>query len=96
MKTRITELFGIEYPIICGGMLAGTPELCAAISNAGGLGNITACNYDTSEELRQAIHQARELTSKPIGINITLLPSMRFTEEILMTSLKYVPKRKLK
>lgn len=83
MKTRITELFGIEYPIICGGMLwLATPELCAAISNAGGLGNITACNYDTGEELRQAIHQARELTSKPIGINITLLPSMRFTEEI--------------
>jgi len=83
MKTRITELFGIEYPIICGGMLwLATPELCAAISNAGGLGNITACNYDTGEELRQAIHRARELTSKPIGVNITLLPSMRFTEEI--------------
>lgn len=83
MKTRITELFGIEYPIICGGMLwLATPELCAAISNAGGLGNITACNYDTGEELREAIQKARELTSKPIGINITLLPSMRFTEEI--------------
>lgn len=83
MKTRITDLFGIEYPIICGGMLwLATPELCAAISNAGGLGNITACNYDTGEELREAIQKARELTSKPIGINITLLPSMRFTEEI--------------
>lgn len=83
MKTKITELFGIEYPIICGGMLwLATPELCAAISNAGGLGNITACNYNTGEELREAIQKARELTSKPIGINITLLPSMRFTEEI--------------
>lgn len=83
MKTRITELFGIEYPIICGGMLwLATPELCAAISNAGALGNITACNYDTGEELRQTIQRARELTSKPIGINITLLPSMRFTEAI--------------
>lgn len=83
MKTRITELFGIEYPIICGGMLwLATPELCAAISNAGGLGNITACNYDTGEELRQAIQRARELTSKPIGVNITLMPSMRFTDEI--------------
>ncbi|NMD33335.1 MAG: nitronate monooxygenase, partial [Firmicutes bacterium] len=83
MKTRITELFGIEYPIICGGMLwLATPELCAAVSNAGGLGNITACNYDSGEELRAAIHKARELTSKPISINITLLPSMRFTEEI--------------
>lgn len=83
MKTRITELFGIEYPIVCGGMLwLATPELCAAISNAGGLGNITACNYNSGEELRAAIHKTRELTNKPIGINITLLPSMRFTEEI--------------
>ncbi|MBO8158779.1 nitronate monooxygenase [Thermosyntropha sp.] len=83
IKTRITELFGIEYPIICGGMLwLATPELCAAISNAGGLGNITACNYNTGEELREAIQKARQLTDKPIGVNITLLPSMRFTEEI--------------
>jgi NAD(P)H-dependent flavin oxidoreductase YrpB (nitropropane dioxygenase family) len=83
MKTGITELFGIEYPIICGGMLwLATPELCAAISNAGGLGNITACNYASGEELRTAIQKTRELTSKPIGVNITLLPSMRFTEAI--------------
>jgi len=83
MKTRITELFGIEYPIICGGMLwLCESELCAAISNAGGLGNITACNYNSGEEFRAAIHRARELTNKPIGINITLMPSMRFTEEI--------------
>ena len=83
MKTRITELFGIEYPIICGGMLwLAVPELCAAISNAGGLGNITACNYDTGEDLRDALQKTRALTSKPIGVNITLMPSMRFTEEI--------------
>lgn len=83
MKTRITELFGIEYPVICGGMLwLAVPELCAAISNAGGLGNITACNYDSGPDLRAAIHKARELTDKPIGVNITLLPSMRFTEAI--------------
>lgn len=82
MKTRITDLFGIEYPIICGGMLwLAVPELCAAISNAGGLGNITACNYDTGEDLRKAVQQTRQLTSKPIGVNITLMPSMRFTEE---------------
>ncbi|NLF46418.1 MAG: nitronate monooxygenase [Syntrophomonadaceae bacterium] len=82
MKTRITDLFGIEYPIICGGMLwLAVPELCAAISNAGGLGNITACNYDTGEDLREAIQQTRQLTSKPIGVNITLMPAMRFTEE---------------
>lgn len=83
MKTRITELFGIEYPIICGGMLwLATPELCAAISNAGGLGNITAGNYDSGEDFRAAIQKTRELTKKPIGVNITLLPSMRFTEDI--------------
>ena len=82
MKTRITDLFGIEYPIICGGMLwLAVPELCAAISNAGGLGNITACNYDTGEDLREAIQQTRQLTSKPIGVNITLMPAMRFSEE---------------
>ena len=82
MKTRITDLFGIEYPIICGGMLwLAVPELCAAITNAGGLGNITACNYDTGEDLREAIQQTRQLTSKPIGVNITLMPAMRFTEE---------------
>lgn len=82
MKTRITELFGIKYPIICGGMLwLSTPALCAAISNAGGLGNITAANYDTGEELRAAIQEARKLTDKPIGVNITLLPSFRITSE---------------
>ncbi len=82
MKTRITDLFGIEYPIICGVMLwRAVPELCAAILNAVGLGHITACNYDTGEDLREAIQQTRQLTSKPIGVNITLMPAMRFTEE---------------
>ncbi|MGE5396270.1 MAG: NAD(P)H-dependent flavin oxidoreductase [Chitinophagales bacterium] len=82
MKTKITELFGIKYPIICGGMLwLCKPELCAAISNAGALGNITAGNYDTGEELRAAIRKTRELTDKPFGINITLLPSFRITSE---------------
>lgn len=82
MKTKITELFGIKYPIICGGMLwLGTPTLCAAISNAGGLGNITAANYDSGEELRAALKETRKLTDKPIGVNITLLPSFRITPE---------------
>ena len=82
MKTRITELFGIKHPIVCGGMFwLCEPELCAAISNAGALGNITACRYDSGEELRQAIHQAKELTDKPFGINITLLPSIRIPAE---------------
>ena len=83
MKTRITELFGIEYPIICGGMLWVTDaKLCAAISNAGGLGCITADQYNSGEELRAAIREVRELTDKPMGVNITLMPSFRITEEI--------------
>lgn len=82
MKTRITELFGIQYPIVCGGMFwLCEPELCAAVSNAGALGNITACRYDSGEELRRAIRRARELTDKPFGINITLLPSIRIPQE---------------
>jgi len=82
MKTRITELFGIQYPIICGGMFwLCEPNLCAAISNAGALGNITATRYDSGEELREAIQTARKLTDKPFGINITLLPSVRIPKE---------------
>lgn len=82
MKTKITEMLGIKYPIICGGMLwLCKPELCAAISNAGGLGNITAANYDSGEELRDAIKQAKKLTDKPFGVNISLVPSFRITQE---------------
>lgn len=82
MKTKITEMLSIKHPIICGGMLwLCKPELCAAISNAGGLGNVTAGNYDTGEELRTALQQTRELTDKPFGVNITLLPSFRITQE---------------
>lgn len=84
MNTRITDMLGIEKPIICGGMLwLATPELAAAISNAGGLGNITAANYNSGEELRAAIRKAKELTDKPFGINITLLPSLRLTDQVL-------------
>ena len=83
MKTQITEMLGIKHPIICGGMLwLCKPELCAAISNAGGLGNITAANYDSGEELRAAIRECKGLTDKPFGINITLFPSFRITPEI--------------
>ena len=82
MKTKITEMLGIKHPIICGGMLwLCKPELCAAISNAGGLGNVTAGNYDTGEELRAALQKTRELTDKPFGVNITLLPSFRISQE---------------
>ena len=89
MKTRITELFGIEYPIICGGMLWVTDaKLCAAISNAGGLGCITADQYTSGEELRAAIKDVKALTDKPFGVNITLMKSFRITEETFMEFFK--------
>ena len=79
-KTAITEMFGIEYPIICGGMMwLCKPSLCAAISNAGGMGNLTAGNYEQEEDFRQAIRETRALTDKPFMINITALPSLRIT-----------------
>jgi len=83
MKTRMTELFGIKYPIMCGGMMRlALPELCAAISNAGGLGNITAATFPTGEELRAAIKETRKLTDKPFSVNITLMPSWRVDKEL--------------
>lgn len=82
MKSKITELLGIKYPIICGGMLwLCKPGLCAAISNAGGLGNVTAANYDSGEELRAAIRETKQMTDKPFGINISLVPSFRISQE---------------
>lgn len=85
MKTRMTELFGIKYPIMCGGMMwLCKPDLCAAISNAGALGNITAANYNNGEELRAAIKEARKLTDRPFSVNLTLLPSFRITKEIYL------------
>ncbi|MBL7209535.1 MAG: nitronate monooxygenase [Dehalococcoidia bacterium] len=83
MKTRITRLFGIEHPIMCGGMMwLAKPELCAAISNAGALGNLTSGNYESGDALREAIHKTRQLTSNPFCVNITLLPSVRITREL--------------
>jgi NADH:quinone reductase (non-electrogenic) len=83
LKTRITELFGIQYPILCGAMMwLAKPELCAAVSNAGGLGNLTAGNYGSGDELRQAIARTRELTDKPFCVNLTLLPSVRIAKDL--------------
>jgi nitronate monooxygenase len=83
MKTRMTELFAIKHPVMCGGMMwLAKPKLCAAISNAGGLGNLTAGNYGSGEELGQAIDETRKLTDKPFCVNITLLPSVRIGKEM--------------
>jgi nitronate monooxygenase len=79
-KTAITEMFSIKYPIICGAMMwLCKPKFCAAISNAGGMGNLTAGNYETEEEFRDAIRETRKLTDQPFMVNITLLPSLRIT-----------------
>jgi len=77
-ETRITELFGIKYPIICGGMYwVGRAELVAAVANAGGLGFIVGATFDDPKELRAEIRKARDLTDGPIGLNINLFPSVR-------------------
>lgn len=81
-KTAITEMFGVKYPIICGAMMwLCKPTFCAAVSNAGGLGNLTAGNYETDEAFREAIRETRKLTDKPFMVNITMMPSVRITPE---------------
>ncbi len=81
-KTAITEMFGVKYPIICGAMMwLCKPKMCAAVSNAGGIGNLTAGNYETADDFRAAIRETRKLTDKPFFIAITLLPSVRITPE---------------
>ncbi|MBV44692.1 MAG: nitronate monooxygenase [Rhodobiaceae bacterium] len=78
MKTRITELFNIEHPIIQGGMhFVGFAELVAAVSNAGGLGIITALTQPTPEDLAKEIARCHEMTDKPFGVNLTFIPSFK-------------------
>lgn len=77
MKTRITELFGIEHPIIQGGMHhVGLAELASAVSNAGGLGIITGLTQRTPELLAREIARCREMTNRPFGVNLTFLPAV--------------------
>ena len=77
MKTRITELLGIRYPIIQGGMMwVGRAEMAAAVSNAGGLGILTALTQPTPADLAREIERCRSMTDKPFGVNLTLLPSI--------------------
>ena len=77
-KTRITEMFGIQYPIIGGGMLwLSRAELVAAISNAGGLGILSSATFPTVGEFREEIRRTKSLTNKPFGINFPLIPAAR-------------------
>lgn len=78
MKTAITELLGIRYPIVQGGMQnVGYAELAAAVSNAGGFGIITGLTQPTPEDLEKEIRRCREMTDKPFGVNLTILPTIK-------------------
>lgn len=77
-QTRITELFNIKYPIICGGMYwISRAELIAAVANAGGIAFMTASTFESLDDLRAEIRKTRDLTDGPIGININLFPALR-------------------
>ena len=78
LKTRITEMFGIERPIVQGGMMwIARAELAAGVGNAGGIGFMTALTYPNPEDLRAEIRKCRSLTDKPFGVNLTFLPTLR-------------------
>ncbi|MGW7545701.1 NAD(P)H-dependent flavin oxidoreductase [Streptomyces sp. NPDC054770] len=76
-QNEFTEMFGVEHPIVCGGMLAvGTAELISAVANAGALGFLSALTQPTPEALAREIARCRELTDKPFGVNLTILPTI--------------------
>jgi NAD(P)H-dependent flavin oxidoreductase YrpB (nitropropane dioxygenase family) len=78
LTTRFTRLVGIDYPIVQGGMMwVGRAELAAAVSNAGGLGILTALTQPTPDDLRREIERCRSMTNKPFGVNLTILPSLK-------------------
>ena len=80
MRTRLTDLVGVRYPIVQGGMQwVGRAELVAAVANAGALGFITALTQPTPEELMREIARCRDLTDMPFGVNITNLPTINAT-----------------
>ncbi len=96
-KTRITELFGVETPIVMGGMTGvGYGDLVAAVANAGALGFITAHMYPSGDALLEEIQRTRTLTNKPFGVNLTLLPSINpipyddYREAIIESGIKIV------
>src|SRR5712672_1742112 len=77
IKTRFTEMFGIKHPIVQGGMQwVGRAELASAVSNAGGLGILTALTQPTPQALLEEIARCRSMTDRPFGVNITILPTV--------------------
>lgn len=78
LKTKFTEMMGIEHPIVQGGMqFVATADLSAAVSNAGGLGVMTALTQPTPDDLIKEVERCRSMTDKPFGVNLTILPSLR-------------------
>ena len=78
IKTRFTELFGVEHPIAQGGMQwVGYAEMVAPVANAGGLGFLTALTQPTPEDLAKEIARTKEMTDKPFGVNLTILPAIK-------------------
>jgi nitronate monooxygenase len=78
LRTRFTELFGVEHPIVQGGMQwVGRADFVAAVANAGALGFLTALTQPSPEELRREIEKTRRLTSRPFGVNLTILPTLK-------------------
>jgi nitronate monooxygenase len=97
LKTRFTEMFGVEYPIVQGGMQwVGRAELTAAVANAGALGFLTGLTQPTPEDLVKEVKRCREMTDKPFGVNLTILPTLvprpygEYIDAIIQSGVKIV------
>ena len=101
IKTRFTEMFGVEHPIVQGGMQwVGKAPLVAAVANAGGLGFITALTQPTPDDLAKEIERCKSMTDKPFGVNLTILPAIKpppyaeYRQAIIDSGVKIVEDRK--
>jgi nitronate monooxygenase len=97
LRTRFTELFGVEHPIVQGGMQwVGRAEFVAAVSNAGALGFLTALTQPSPDDLRREIDKTRQLTDKPFGVNLTILPTLKpvphdaYLDAIIVSGVKII------
>jgi nitronate monooxygenase len=97
LKTRFTEMFGVEYPIVQGGMQwVGRAELTAAVANAGALGFLTGLTQPTPEDLVKEVKRCRDMTDKPFGVNLTILPTLvprpygEYIDAIIQSGVKIV------
>lgn len=97
IRTRFTEMFGVEHPIVQGGMQwVGRAELTAAVANAGALGFLTALTQPTPEDLVKEIARCRDMTNKPFGVNLTILPTLvprpygEYIDAIIASGIKIV------